>query len=389
LQKKKNIPLIRFPEFKADTWQLKLLGDYFIERNENAEKQIPLYSLTIEKGIILKGKRYERSFLVSDSSNAYKVMYKNDFAFNPMNLRFGALARHKEDKKVSISKYYNIFYCNENGDSAFFEFYLTSYNLIQYYNKMATGSLVEKKRVHYLDFIQFQKYLPSLPEQTKISSFLTFVNKKLKFLNQRKFLLEKYKKELMQKLFSQELRFKDDLGKEFPKWEIKNLGDICEINKGKQVNKETLTEYGEYPCINGGISPSGYIDKFNELENTITISEGGNSCGFINFMKNKFWSGGHCYTLKFYETEVINTLFYYQLLKFNETEIMNLRVGSGLPNIQKKDILKYQVLLVNSMKEKTKIANFLTAIDDKINHLKGQIEKTEIWKKGLLQKMFC
>src|SRR3954454_2513466 len=109
MQKQKNIPQLRFPEFKEE-WKLNQLGNFFAERNENATAEIPLYSLTIENGITPKSERYERSFLVDDVNNAYKVMHKNDFAFNPMNLRFGALARHKGNNKVSVSKYYNIFY---------------------------------------------------------------------------------------------------------------------------------------------------------------------------------------------------------------------------------------------------------------------------------------
>jgi type I restriction enzyme S subunit len=229
---------------------------------------------------------------------------------------------------------------------------------------------------------------PTVPEQTKIATFLTAVDEKLQALKQKKNLLEQYKKGVMQQIFSQELRFKDDNGNDFEDWKEKILGDICEVKKGKQLNKEELTFTGDYPCINGGINPSGYTDKFNSQENTITISEGGNSCGYINFFKVKFWSGGHNYSIEIVNTEVTDNDFLFQLLKYNETEIMKLRVGSGLPNIQKKDLVAFSLVFTTSKKEQTKIANFLSAIDDKINHCQLQIEKTEVWKKGLLQGMF-
>lgn len=186
-------------EFPA--WEVRRFGDYFIERNEKATEDIPLYSLTIENGITPKSERYERSFLVNDNNDAYKKMYKNDFAFNPMNLRFGALARHKDDNVVSVSKYYNIFYCNEKGNSSFFEYYLTSFDLLQYYNKMATGSLVEKKRVHYLDFIQFRKHLPSLAEQTKIAAFFSALDIKINCTEKQISQTQQYKKGLLQNMF--------------------------------------------------------------------------------------------------------------------------------------------------------------------------------------------
>jgi type I restriction enzyme S subunit len=75
---------------------------------------------------------------------------------------------------------------------------------------------------------------------------------------------------------------------------VKKLGDICEIRKGEQLNRSTLNDNEYYPVYNGGISASGYTSDWNQIENTIIISEGGNSCGFVNFIKTKFWQGGHC-----------------------------------------------------------------------------------------------
>lgn len=192
----------------------------------------------------------------------------------------------------------------------------------------------------------------------------------------------------MQKLFSQEIRFKDDNGNEFPKWEKKKLGEVCEVKKGQQLNKVELTESGDYPCINGGVNPSGFTDKFNTLENTITISEGGNSCGYVNFFKVKFWSGGHNYSVEISNPKLVFNAFLFQVLKFNEVELMKLRVGSGLPNIQKKDLLSFNLIFPKSIEEQTKIANFLSALDDKINQVEKQLQGMEQWKKGLLQKMF-
>lgn len=80
-------------------------------------------------------------------------------------------------------------------------------------------------------------------------------------------------------------------------WKIVELSKLTDIYKGEQLNRIELTDNGKYPCQNGGINASGYTDKYNCEENTITISEGGNSCGYVNFMSTKFWLGGHCYKL--------------------------------------------------------------------------------------------
>jgi type I restriction enzyme S subunit len=236
--------------------------------------------------------------------------------------------------------------------------------------------------------------LPTPKEQQKIANFLSAIDNRIQTLEKKKTLLEQYKKGVMHKIFKQELRFKDDTstllsasdGKAFPEWEEKKLGQTGNIKKGKQLNKEELTLSGTYPCQNGGISPSGYTEEYNTVGNTITISEGGNSCGYVNYMQSKFWCGGHCYSILELKKEV-NALFLFQYLKFNEYGIMRLRVGSGLPNIQKKDLLMFEVKLP-CIEEQTKIANFLSAIDRNIELVTKKIEHTKTYKKGLLQQMF-
>lgn len=229
---------------------------------------------------------------------------------------------------------------------------------------------------------------PTLAEQTQIANFLTAVDTRLSLLKQKHELLKSYKKGIMAQIFNQELRFKDENGQEFPAWEEKTLGEIADINKGTQFNKILLSETGKYPCLNGGIFPSGYSEKYNYNENTITISEGGNSCGFVNFMKTKFWCGGHCYAviIKNNLYNYCSNLYLFQLLKYNEKNIMELRLGGALPNIQKKDLIKI-ILSIPCLAEQTKIANFLTAIDNKINNIGQQIAQSEEWKRGLLQAM--
>jgi len=263
---------------------------------------------------------------------------------------------------------------------------LQSWNVRKQVMTIAQGSKVLGLSYNRLGEINLT--ISSIPEQQKIASFLTAVDTKITQLKHKKELLAQYKKGVMQQIFNQEICFKDDEGNEYPKWKVKLLGDICEINKGKQLNTEFLTKKGLYPCISGGINPSGYTKDYNRIENTITISEGGNSCGFVNFFTTKFWCGGHCYAIENLKNDIVGNNFLYQILKYREIKIMRLRVGSGLPNIQKKDIHKFKIVIPNSIEEQTKIANFLSAIDTKIKYVDTQLEKTKTFKKGLLQQLF-
>ena len=234
------------------------------------------------------------------------------------------------------------------------------------------------------DMNDFIVPIPPKEEQEKIAQILMtwddVIEKQEELIKQEK----EFKKGMLQKIFSQKLRFKDENGNDYPKWEEKKLGEIADIVKGKQLNKLDLDAFGEYPVINGGVLPSGYYSEYNTLKNTITISEGGNSCGYINYIKTNFWAGGHCYILKFNNN--YKEKYIYFILKHNEKKIMNLSVGSGLPNIQKKDINSY-ILNFPSLPEQEKIADFLSIIDEKIEILEKKLEELKEQKKGLMQKL--
>ena len=139
--------------------------------------------------------------------------------------------------------------------------------------------------------------------------------KKYHLLSQNLEIFNDFKKGLLQQIFTQKLRFDFD--------EIR-LRSISKINKGKQLNKEHMLEIGKFYVLNGGQEPSGYTDSWNTSENTITISEGGNSCGFVNFNTEKFWSGGHCYYLNKL-SENIDVYYLYSYLKFIEPQIMRFK----------------------------------------------------------------
>lgn len=169
-------------------------------------------------------------------------------------------------------------------------------------------------------------------------------------------------------------------------WKLNKLGFVCRIKKGVQFNKIELSDSGMYPCINGGIEPSGYSDLWNTNENTITISEGGNSCGFVNLIKTKFWSGGHCYSLLDLRRNMENN-FLYQALKGRQNLIMDLRVGSGLPNIQQKAIKEFEFLSPENPIEQTQIATILSKVDEAINEIQQIVAKYIRIKTGLMQDL--
>ena len=164
------------------------------------------------------------------------------------------------------------------------------------------------------------------------------------------------------------------------------LGHVCDIIKGKQVNGENLTETGAFYVMNGGIVPSGYYHDYNTEANTISISEGGNSCGYVQYNSEKFWSGGHCYTLQNISSQT-NTEFLYHYLKYQEEAIMKLRIGSGLPNIQKKDLISFKIMLP-VINRQVHLSQVFKSIENKCTIENKLLQLYNEQKRYLLQQMF-
>ena len=161
-------------------------------------------------------------------------------------------------------------------------------------------------------------------------------------------------------------------------WKRVRLGDVCKITKGEQLNRDSLADTGSIPVYNGGSSPSGYADNSNTDAENVIISEGGNSCGYVNFIHVPFWRGGHCYLL---ETDADKVLLYY-VLKAKESKIMSLRVGTGLPNIQRERLNAFEFDLPTDTSEQRQIVSAFTSIDTHITALESLIAKYEAIKKA-------
>ena len=126
--------------------------------------------------------------------------------------------------------------------------------------------------------------------------------------------------------------------------EYVKLGDVIKLEKGKQLNKEFLTEQGKYPAYNGGVTHSGFTDKYNYDENKIIISQGGASAGFVNFVKTKFWANAHCYVVLPIE-HYINNRYAYHFIKSKQTKLMDKQHGAGIPALRSSEINNLKIPL--------------------------------------------
>ena len=237
--------------------------------------------------------------------------------------------------------------------------------------------------------------VPNIQEQTKIASFLSAVDEKISQLTQKHELLSQYKQGMMQKLFSQQLRFKADNGSEFGEWEEKELKDIAEINpKSKKLPESFI--YIDLESVEKG---QLLLQKNIELQDAPSRAQRLLAKGDVLFQmvrpyqQNNYYfnlSGEYVASTGYAQirTKLDSKFIYYALHeKTFLDEVMNRCTGTSYPAINSSDLSSIEIL-IPCLEEQTKIANFLSSIDQKIEVVAQQIEQAKQWKKGLLQQMF-
>ena len=185
------------------TWEVSSFGEFFTEQiiKTSNSPDTPLVSLTVEDGITPKTERYYREFLITKEGDNYKAIKPGWFAYNPMNAHLGAIAANHLGYTAAVSGYYNIFSANETDTISFWEEYLTSYPMLIHYKLIATGSLIEKQRVHYSQFVGIRRCLPSVEEQKHLSKLFEAVNKKIANAESMERQLVRMRVSLLQQLF--------------------------------------------------------------------------------------------------------------------------------------------------------------------------------------------
>ena len=163
------------------------------------------------------------------------------------------------------------------------------------------------------------------------------------------------------------------------------LKNIASFSKGEQIKGDDLLEDGLYDYLNGGIFPSGKWNSYNTLANTVTISEGGNSCGYVNFMKRPFWCGAHCYYL--FNT-LSNAKYLYYVLKSQQDRLMKIRSGACMPNIKKSDLGSFEIIYETDEVEQEKIVEILSKCENIICSRKQQLQQLDELVKARFVELF-
>jgi len=292
--------------------------------------------------------------------------------------------------------------------------YLNSYQIQNEIDKISFGSaqpqltvgVISKLKIHY----------PSLPEQEKIAEFLSAVDEKIELRAQKVEKLKTYKKAVMQKLFSQELRFKAEDGSVYPEWEEKTFKDYYEFVPTNSLSREYLTfeengyhlkniHYGDIHtkfrvqfdvtkekvpyintklnkctlCNNGDIIIADASEDYEDIGKSIEI---------ININGESIVAGLHAlHAVPKTKEIVVGYMGWFLKCEEMRKKIKYIAQGTKVLSISSKLILDIPIFLP-CLAEQKKISDFLSAIDEKIENSEKVLVKLQSWKKGLLQQMF-
>lgn len=273
--------------------------------------------------------------------------------------------------------------------SKFLKYRISTDRFFYHFFNISKGGTGNQSNVSIEDLKLIEVNFPSIDEQIKIANFLSSVDEKISQLNEQHQLMLQYKKGVMQKIFSQEIRFKDDNGEEFGEWQNIQIKDIFSVTRGQVLSVSQTLEYKDdiyqYPVYSSQTKNKGLLGYYSDYlyQDAITWTTDGANAGEVNFRKGKFYCTNVCGVLlsnKGYAnscvSEILNSIAKRYVSYVGNPKLMNNVMSEILINIP------------SDLREQTKISDFLTAIDKRIENLARQLEQAKIWKKGLLQQMF-
>lgn len=408
----KKFPLLRFPQFN-DEWQNKKLGEVaeIITGSTPSTSKLEYYGgnyLFVSPSDI-NNERWLKNTITKLSYEGYlkgRKVIKNSILFVCIGSTIGKIAQTKYEC-ITNQQINAVFSKSISNDFI--------YSYLEYKAKKIK-TLSAEQAVPIINKTTFSKIpisFPSLPEQEKIANFLSAVDEKIAAMKKKVELLQQFKKGVMQKIFSQELRFKieNEHGElvEAPAWQEKMLGEVGSTYNGlqgktaddfgkgkhyiqyKQIFDDSKINIKRFGKVQISDAESQSQARFGDVFFT-TSSETRLEVGFSSVLLDKIqevYLNSFCFGFRSNDFNILNPYFARYLFRsfVVRNDITKLGQGSTRYNMSKREFMKIKIHLP-SLPEQEKIANFLSAIDDKIENSKQSLSKLELWKKGLLQKMF-
>ena len=400
-------PFVRFPEFKDD-WEHKQLNKLLsVSKTTNKDLKYgkeEVLSVSGESGIVNQIEHLGRSY-AGVSVHNYGVVELNQIVYTKSPLKanpYGIIKLNKHKAGI-VSTLYAVYNVNQETDGQFIEYYFSlDANLNRYLRPLVSKGAKNDMKISNEYVLNDRVFAPQLKEQKKIAHFFSIVDQKLNQLQEKKNVLELYKKGMMQQIFSQQLRFKDENGKDFPDWEEKKLGELGKaligltyspndvvssngtlVLRSSNVQNKRLA-FDDNVYVQGRIAEKNFVK-----ENDILICARNGSRSLIGkaaFISKEYENCAFGAFMSIYRSAFNKFLFHIFQTDIFDKQITQ-HLGATINQITNKSLISFK-FPIPCKKEQNEIAIFLSKIDDKIKVVNEQIENTKAFKKGLLQQMF-
>lgn len=390
-------PKLRFKEFDGD-WSNKKIGNIASKVGSGSTPRGGAEAYTDHGIIFIRSQNVNNDQLLLDDvayipeethvkMSGSKVI-ANDILLNITGASIGRSCVVPHDFTEANVNQHVCIIRTPNDDPIFVQSFLSSENGQNAIQSKQAGGGREGLNFQAIRSIDFH-FPPSKEEQAKIASFLSNVDEKISQLTQKHELLSQYKQGMMQKLFSQQLRFKADDGSEFGEWEETTLGKVVNFQNGKRVplsESDRQKRQGKYRYY-GASGVIDHIDDYIFDGQYILIGEDGaniitRSSPLAFIVEGQFWVNNHAHIFQSKNGSNVFLAAYLESLNYEKFNSGTAQPKLNLDNLKKVPVIN------PCLDEQTKIANFLSSIDQKIEVVVQQIEQAKMWKKGLLQQMF-
>ncbi|MBQ0820621.1 restriction endonuclease subunit S [Microvirga sp. HBU67558] len=406
---------MRFPEF-SQGWTERRGGDAFGQGRARGEEGLPLYSVTIDRGMVPRDSlEREISSDAEDGSNLRAT--KNDLVYNMMRMWQGAVGRAPEDCMVSPA--YVVLSPKPGISPQFFEQWFKRDRSLYLLWAYSYGLTSDRLRLYYRDFAKIPVSFPALAEQQKIADFLALVDERIDLLHRQRSAFTRYKRGAMQRIFSREVRFTRADGSAFPGWTPCTIGDIFDWVGTNNLSRDMLTDTGgQVQNIHYGDIHAAFAARFKQSEAKapfikpeampqpmrednycqlgdvviVDASEDyadiGKAIEILEVRPKSLVAGLHTYIArpKVGKLEIGFPGYLFQTWGLRK-QIMRVAQGISVLGVSKSNLSKLIIELPHP-DEQRKIADFLSALDDKIAAVSTQIKCMREFKKGLLQQMY-
>ena len=386
-----RVPKLRFPAFKDSALHEVQLGHVTEEGNVRNKGRLAtdvIMGVSKENGMVPM-----QAHVIASDISRYKVVRKDWFAYNPMRLNIGSIARWHGDDDALVSPDYVVFHCPKRSMEpsllpVYFDHFRRSTQWDAFTNEAGDGGV--RVRIYYGDIAQVRLVLPDSDEQQKIADCLSSLDAVIAAEADRLAALKAHKKGLMQRLFpapgqtTPRLRFPEFKGA--AEWVVQPLGGICDLRAGKFVSASDIADAPDndlFPCY-GGNGLRGYTRSYTHSGTFPLVGRQGAHCGNVKFVTGNFHATEHALVATAKCATLVGWLYY----KLVALELNRFATGQAQPGLSVDVLEKIPCVIPNEETEQQRIADCLSSLDSLVAAQSNKLEALKTQKSGIMQKLF-